>query len=130
MTRKKAQKHVLILALLAMAASFLSNTTPLWLKQVEGAPILVCSTFGTRTVLVDENGKEVPAPIELSNKCLLCLNASDDETDTDIAATIETVFNLSDVKAKDQNLFVTTKLKIQKQKRPAAQPRAPPFHLS
>ncbi len=130
MTRKKAQRHVLILALLAMAASFLSNTTPLWLKQVEGAPILVCSAFGTRTVLVDENGKEVPAPIELSNKCLLCLNASDDETDTDIAATIETVFNLSDAKAKNQNLFLATPLKIQKQDHPTAQPRAPPFHLS
>jgi len=130
MARKKTQKHVLILALLAMAASFLSNTTPLWLKQANGTPILVCSTFGTRTVLIDENGKEVPAPAELNNKCLLCLNASDDEASADVPATIDTAYNLSDVKTKNKKLFISTRLKIRKQEHPSARPRAPPSLLS
>ncbi len=65
------------LALFAMVLSFLSQTTPLWVSQTDGTPVVICSAFGSKTIIIDENGQQVPdAPTFNTEHCQMCLNAS------------------------------------------------------
>lgn len=65
------------LALFAMVLSFLSQVMPLWVSQTDGTPIVICSSFGSKTIIIDENGQQVPdAPTFSTEHCKMCLNAS------------------------------------------------------
>ncbi len=71
------QKLSASIALLAMILSFLSHITPLWAQQVNGTPIVICSTYGTKTIFIDENGNKLPDTPEYKIfRCTMCLNAS------------------------------------------------------
>ena len=48
------------IALFAMSISLLAQTAPLWAKEVNGQRIEICSAFGMRTILVDENFNKIP----------------------------------------------------------------------
>lgn len=64
------------IAFLAMSLSFLAQVTPLWAKNVDGTSIVICSSFGTKTIIIDENGNEVPAlPTRIKNNCVMCINS-------------------------------------------------------
>lgn len=68
------------LALLAMGLAFLAQITPLWVKKIDGQPIVICSSFGEKTIFLDKNGNKTPAPATIQNHCVMCLTASADYT--------------------------------------------------
>ncbi|PCI57175.1 MAG: hypothetical protein COB36_02605 [Alphaproteobacteria bacterium] len=77
---KHYRKFITSLALLAMGLAFLAQITPLWVKTIDGQPIVICSAFGERTIFLDENGNKTPAPITIQNHCVMCLTAAADYT--------------------------------------------------
>ena len=79
-TAKHYRKIMASLALLAMGLAFLAQTTPLWVKKVDGQPIIICSAFGERTIFLDKNGQKTPAPVTIQNHCVMCLTAAADYT--------------------------------------------------
>ena len=68
------------IALLAMGLAFMAQVTPLWVKTVDGQPIVICSAFGQKTIFLDENGNKTPAPVAIQNHCVMCLTAAADYT--------------------------------------------------
>tara|TARA_R110002072_G_scaffold32982_5_gene100132 strand:- start:661 stop:1023 length:363 start_codon:yes stop_codon:yes gene_type:complete len=63
------------LAFIAMALSFMAQIAPLWAKQADGTPMVICSSFGEQTILIDENGNKLPNLPNFSphrNHCALC----------------------------------------------------------
>lgn len=75
---KHYRKIMASIALLAMGLAFLAQITPLWVKKVDGQPIVICSAFGETTIFLDENGQKIPAPITIQNHCVMCLTAATD----------------------------------------------------
>ena len=77
MMKKANTRTARFLALMAMVMAFMSHTTPLWASSTNGTPIVICSSFGTKTIIIDENGKEIPQDDSSTLKlCAMCLNAS------------------------------------------------------
>ena len=73
---KHLRNLVTSIALLAMGLAFMAQITPLWVKKVDGQPIVICSAFGTKTIFIDENGQKIPASVKIQNHCVMCLTAA------------------------------------------------------
>lgn len=74
-TQTKFRCFSLTLALLAMSLSFFAQIAPLWAKQADGTPLVICSAFGEQTIYLDEDGQRLPdspAPKPLKSHCALC----------------------------------------------------------
>tara|TARA_R110002095_G_scaffold210027_2_gene196974 strand:- start:8650 stop:9042 length:393 start_codon:yes stop_codon:yes gene_type:complete len=70
-------KYCVMLGLLAMALSFLSHIAPLWASQPDGTSIVICSTLGTKTITIDDDGNKIPDTPDYKPKhCVMCVNAS------------------------------------------------------
>ncbi len=75
MSRQKTYRRKIfaVMAFLAMTLGFMSSITPLWAAQNDdGSTLVICSSFGTRTITLDANGKEIPA-LPTYKKCSMCL---------------------------------------------------------
>lgn len=77
MSKLRNHKLTALFALIAMTLSLIASVTPLWIKS--GTTLTICSSFGTKTITLDENGKEMPAPTRIKKTCAMCLNASADK---------------------------------------------------
>jgi|GEM_PF-5600633 len=70
------KKSTALFALFAMGMAFFAQISPLWLKNAQGMPIVICTALGYQTIIIDENGNEIPSPVSSTkNNCALCLNA-------------------------------------------------------
>jgi len=77
MPMRQYRKLIALFALLAMGLAFLAQISPLWAKDANGTPILICTAFGYETITIDENGNELPTPTsKAKNHCAICLNSS------------------------------------------------------
>lgn len=76
--RIKLRLMISALAFFAMALSFMAQIAPLWAKQADGTPMVICSSFGEQTIFIDKNGYKIPNPPNFSphrNHCALCFVA-------------------------------------------------------
>lgn len=83
MRHNRHKKIFCSLAVLAMLLSFLTQITPLWLTQSAGTQLLICTAFGTKTITIDDNGREIPLPVKPTNKCKACLKISENDSGLD-----------------------------------------------
>ncbi len=69
--KRTMQKTFFALALMAMTLSIFAHLSPIWAANQNGTQITICSAFGTQTILIDENGNEIPQSPKLRT-CSLC----------------------------------------------------------
>ncbi|PCK00581.1 MAG: hypothetical protein COA45_02055 [Zetaproteobacteria bacterium] len=106
-----------------MGLSFLAQTTPLWVKKVNGQPIVICSAFGTKTIFIDKSGQKVPAPPNIKNHCVMCLAAA---TDYNIPTTIQ-IRNRQNADISKQRWFFASMPAREQYPQTAHAIRAPPY---
>lgn len=74
--KQKTKLPMLFMAVTAMILSVLAQTTPLWAKQVNGKPLIICSAFGEKTIFINDDGKEIqqsqPSEHKKTNLCEMC----------------------------------------------------------
>lgn len=90
--KKHRRLYKAALALLALCTSLAVQLSPLWLSQADGTPITICSSFGSRTIIIDDNGKEIPSAPSIKNEhCSICLASSMDIVPADTLINIQHV---------------------------------------
>ncbi len=74
----KNNKITASIALFAIFLSFMAQITPLWVKSIDGQPIIICSSLGEKTIFLDQNGEQTPTPVEINSHCQMCLTSTPD----------------------------------------------------
>lgn len=119
---KTLRKNTLFcaLAFIAVTLSVMVSATPVWVKS--GNIVEICSSFGTKTITIDENGQEIPAVPPSKKHCAFCLTASSDL----LAAPVSQITALFDNNKKRVGLNPDTDTIIIKRLRTTNSVRAPP----
>lgn len=77
-TRSGQRTFSLWLALIGMLSAFLAQSAPIWAKDQNGSPLVICTALGVKTIIIDENGAPVPEqPKAQKQHCALCLTTQD-----------------------------------------------------
>ncbi len=127
MHRRVLKSWAFAIATLAMTVSFLAQITPLWATQPSGTSITICSTLGSRTITIDENGDEIPSSPtqekQTKEHCTLCLISTADTAPSPYQA-----YTTLRIKTQKTTWHIKNILPKQNNKKTPHSPRAPPHY--